>query len=189
MWAKIITIKRTKDLNYFSLCAFNLFNTRVSQFELNYWNKWTFPPHSNLLRNKAVRLVFFFVVQGYISPEYSKWWNHIVSIMSCVVLFLFLLMWSEQDEFPVVTVLLSVLSWIRFVAHPHPRPCVFTEWVCVVITLGSRLKCYVCGIMWHNVQTSATGRTEACNAQSACRSGRTCTSVVKCLPHIWARIV
>ncbi len=32
-------------LNYFSLCAFNLFNTRVSQFELNYWNKWTFPRH------------------------------------------------------------------------------------------------------------------------------------------------
>ncbi len=47
MWAKIITIKRTKDLNYFSLCAFNLFNTRVSQFELNYWNKWTFPQYSN----------------------------------------------------------------------------------------------------------------------------------------------
>ncbi len=42
MWAKIITIKRTKDLNYFSLCALNLFNTGVSQFELNYWNKWTF---------------------------------------------------------------------------------------------------------------------------------------------------
>ncbi len=50
MWAKIITIKRTKDLNYFSLWAFNLFNTRVSQFELNYWNKWTFPRHSNLFR-------------------------------------------------------------------------------------------------------------------------------------------
>ncbi len=32
----IITIKRTKDLNYFSLCALHLFNTRVSQFELNY---------------------------------------------------------------------------------------------------------------------------------------------------------
>ncbi len=32
MCAKII-IKRTKDLNYFSLCALNLFNTRVSQFE------------------------------------------------------------------------------------------------------------------------------------------------------------
>ncbi len=45
-----ITIKRNKDLNYFSLCALNLFNTRVSQFELNYWNKWTFPRHSNLLR-------------------------------------------------------------------------------------------------------------------------------------------
>ncbi len=28
--------KRTKDLNYFNLCAFNLFNTRVSQYELNY---------------------------------------------------------------------------------------------------------------------------------------------------------
>ncbi len=42
MWAKIITIKRTKDLKYFSLYALNLFNTRVSQFELNYWNKWTF---------------------------------------------------------------------------------------------------------------------------------------------------
>ncbi len=42
MWAKIITIKRTKDLNYFSLCALNLFNTRVSQFDLNYWNKWAF---------------------------------------------------------------------------------------------------------------------------------------------------
>ncbi len=42
MWAKIITIKRTKDLNYFSLCALNLFNEGVSQFELNYWNKWTF---------------------------------------------------------------------------------------------------------------------------------------------------
>ncbi len=50
MWAKISTIKRTKDLNYFSLCSLNLFNTRVSQFELNYWNKWTFPWHSNILR-------------------------------------------------------------------------------------------------------------------------------------------
>ncbi len=50
MWAKITTIKRTKDLNYFSLCALNLFNTRVSQFELNYWNKGTFPRHTNLLR-------------------------------------------------------------------------------------------------------------------------------------------
>ncbi len=50
MWAEIITIKITKDLNYFSLCAFNLFNTQVSQFELNSWNKWTFPSYSNLLR-------------------------------------------------------------------------------------------------------------------------------------------
>ncbi len=55
MWAKIITIKRTKDLNYFSLCALHLFNTQVSQFELNYWNKWTFPRHSNLLRCTCTR--------------------------------------------------------------------------------------------------------------------------------------
>ncbi len=34
--SKNITIKRTKDLNYVSLCALNLFNTRVSQLELNY---------------------------------------------------------------------------------------------------------------------------------------------------------
>ncbi len=50
MWAKIITIKRSKDLNYFNLCVLNLFNTQVSQFEFNYWNKLTFPRHSNLLR-------------------------------------------------------------------------------------------------------------------------------------------
>ncbi len=45
-----VTIKRTKDLNYFSLCALDLFNKRVSQLQLNYWNKLTFPWHSNLLR-------------------------------------------------------------------------------------------------------------------------------------------
>ncbi len=56
MWAKIITIKITKDLNYFSLCAFNLLNTRISQFELNYWNKYTFPQHSNLLKCSCTSL-------------------------------------------------------------------------------------------------------------------------------------
>ncbi len=65
MWAKIITIKRTKDLNYFSLCALNLFNTRVSQFELNYWNKWTFPPHTNLLRCTCISFKDFkYITQG-----------------------------------------------------------------------------------------------------------------------------
>ncbi len=59
MWAKIITIKRTKDLNYFSLCALNLFNTRVSQFELNYWNKLTFTWHSNLLRCTCMSVSFW----------------------------------------------------------------------------------------------------------------------------------
>ncbi len=32
----VITIKITKVLNYLSLCALNLFNKLVSQFELNY---------------------------------------------------------------------------------------------------------------------------------------------------------
>ncbi len=50
--------------NYFSLCALNLFNTRFSQFELNYWNKWTFPRHSNLLRCTCV---FF---RGWIEIKY-----------------------------------------------------------------------------------------------------------------------
>ncbi len=50
MRAKIIIKKKKKDLNYFSLCALDLFNTQVSQFELNYVNKLTFPQHSNLLR-------------------------------------------------------------------------------------------------------------------------------------------
>ncbi len=36
-------LKKNKDLNYWSLCAFNLFNTWVSHFELKYWNKLTFP--------------------------------------------------------------------------------------------------------------------------------------------------
>ncbi len=62
MWAKIITSKRTKDLNYFSLCALHLFNTRVSQFELNYWNKWTFPRHSNLLRCTCVCIYIYIYI-------------------------------------------------------------------------------------------------------------------------------
>ncbi len=62
MWAKIITIKRTKDLNYFSLCALNLFNTWISQFELNYWNKWTLPRHSNLLRCTCITIQFICII-------------------------------------------------------------------------------------------------------------------------------
>ncbi len=66
MWAKIITIKRTKDLNYLSLCAFNLFKTRVSQFELNYWNKWTFPQHSNLLKCTCIYTMWPLTIPLYI---------------------------------------------------------------------------------------------------------------------------
>ncbi len=52
-------MKRTKDLNYLCLCAFNVFNTKVSQFELNYWNKWTFPQHSNLLRCTCIYIYIY----------------------------------------------------------------------------------------------------------------------------------
>ncbi len=75
MWAKIITIKRTKYLNYFSLCSLNVFNTRVSQFELNYWNKWTFPRHSNLLRctfTLLVKLLVSFLnIHDYCSKKFG----------------------------------------------------------------------------------------------------------------------
>ncbi len=75
--SQIITIKRTKDLNYFSLCAFHLFNTRVSQFELNYWNKWTFPQHSNLLRctckiNKKI-YIFLNSFGGWLCHQRALW--------------------------------------------------------------------------------------------------------------------
>ncbi len=50
LYPSMLTESWVEDLNYFSLCALNIFNTWVSQFELNYWNKWTFLRHSNLLR-------------------------------------------------------------------------------------------------------------------------------------------
>ncbi len=96
MWAKIITIKRTKDLNYFSLCALNLFNTWVSQFELNYWNKWTFPRHSNLLRCTCMYLFFFFQKEQYllfnISEGYTtflfyfSWHNVLSGVISLILI-------------------------------------------------------------------------------------------------------
>ncbi len=33
-----------------AVCVHLIYLIRISQFELNYWNKWTFPRHSNLLR-------------------------------------------------------------------------------------------------------------------------------------------
>ncbi len=76
---QIITIKITKDLNYFSLWALNLFHTQVSQFELNYWNKWTFPRHSNLLKCTCIyikihdnrrKTTSFTVLHGSGKPSY-----------------------------------------------------------------------------------------------------------------------
>ncbi len=95
MWAKIITIKRTKDLNYFSLCALDLFNTRVSQFELNYWNKWTFPRHFNLLRCTCIYLFFFQkeqyllfnISEGYTTfLFYFSWHNVLSGVISLILI-------------------------------------------------------------------------------------------------------
>ncbi len=36
--------------------------TQVSQFELNYWNKWTFPRHSNLLRCTCITLMTMIIL-------------------------------------------------------------------------------------------------------------------------------
>ncbi len=72
-WIEIITIKRTKDLNYFSLCALNLFNTRVSQFKLIYWNKWTFPQHSNLLRFTCIFNLFLNMLKS--ASTWPTWWG------------------------------------------------------------------------------------------------------------------
>ncbi len=37
-----------------------IFDRFFSQFELNYWNKWTFPQHSNLLRCTCISIKHFF---------------------------------------------------------------------------------------------------------------------------------
>ncbi len=79
MWAKIITIKRTKDLNYFSLCALNLFNTRVSQLELNYWNKWTVSRHSNLLRCTCIYCLY---MKQYAVSSIQLFCCHILRVFS-----------------------------------------------------------------------------------------------------------
>ncbi len=112
MWAKIITIKRTKDLNYFSLCALNLFNTRVSQFELNYWNKWTFPRRSNLLRCTCIWICFsssawarvkFIVLNISIAVSQPKATN--VPLLLCLITVTFLECHSELTDVYFVNVI------------------------------------------------------------------------------------
>ncbi len=83
MWAKILTFKRSKDLNCFSLCALNLFNAQVLQFELNYWNKSTFPQQSNLLRYtcRYILLCFYYVAaETYCGGSEFKYPGYVVNI-------------------------------------------------------------------------------------------------------------
>ncbi len=65
-------LKGPKYLNYFSLCALNLFNTRVSQFMLNYWNKWTFPRHSNLRCTCIRSLIWTGIMAEYLVMSTSQ---------------------------------------------------------------------------------------------------------------------
>ncbi len=91
MWAKIIIINRTKDFNYFSLCAFNLFNTWVSQLswitEINelFHDKvrpLSKAPNPQLLPGHRI-------VSCPSAPSVcaSKWWEHIslLVILSIIV--------------------------------------------------------------------------------------------------------
>ncbi len=68
MWAKIISIKRTKDLNYFSLCAFNLFNNKFHNLSLTaeindlfhniliYWDAPVYASHVALQAKKHTQI-------------------------------------------------------------------------------------------------------------------------------------
>ena len=51
--------KRKKHLKYFTLYVMNLYNIWVSLFELNYWNKLTFPWYSNVFRCTCMCSTFF----------------------------------------------------------------------------------------------------------------------------------
>ncbi len=62
----------------------NLFNTRVSQFELNYWNKWTFPRHSNLLKCTCVCVCVCIYVCCFNKTAYVNKIN-IVDIYACFI--------------------------------------------------------------------------------------------------------
>ncbi len=73
MWATMITIKRTKDLNYFSLRALNLFNTEFHNLSwitetnellhdiLIYWDEWD---EWIMHLYKCICLGYFFVVSS-----------------------------------------------------------------------------------------------------------------------------
>ncbi len=120
MWP---TIKRAKDLNYFSLCALNLFNTRVSQFELNYWNKWTFPWHSNFLRCTCICTIFNVLPTSLHKPcwvtQYCQMetWKHKWDIQLPICPFC--LWWSASAD------LISYSEWQR--CGPWMPPIVLTS--------------------------------------------------------------
>ncbi len=141
MWAKIITIKRTKDLKYFSLCAFNLFNTRVSQFELNYWNKWTFSQHLNLLRCTCFYMNYRFVK----SLSHFKRNNIICKQIATRWLFC-----NKVDTVLLITVYLLVKKWLVQERREWPR--YWRKWrkgkvqfkrEHLIIFHGPRIKTYV----------------------------------------------
>ncbi len=141
MWAKIITIKRTKDLNYFSLCALHLFNTQVSQFELNYWNKWTFPRHHTLLRCTCIVICLTMYLS--ITYDCSKlMWQDISDLFNITVLCPFLT--PNQTITPSLKLLPDCLIITPPLA-PNPKP---TNTRRVIIWRGAEFGT----TLWHNLE-------------------------------------
>ncbi len=113
-------IKRTKDLNYFSLCALNLFNTRVSQFELNYWNKWTFPRHSNLLRYTCVCIYIYIYIYIYIIIIIIIFFFYCTTQKQNLFLFtMFVSVFGSSPSFPGLCFLSTALRYRCVVMMEH----------------------------------------------------------------------
>ncbi len=144
MWAKIITIKRTKKTNYFSLCALNLCNTRVSQFDLNYWNKWTFPQHSNLLRCTSVYIYIYIHIHTYLHTHtyiyiyvyVCVYIHHLCIICFLMALFIYIYIYISN----LVLGPLQFFFIVTFLLQSH-----FTSWISVMF-FSCLLK--VCCCLW-----------------------------------------
>ncbi len=116
MWAKIITIKRTKDLNYFCLCALDLFNTQVSQFELNYWlhSNWDAPVHDTIskIENLCSKSVILQILAKQInmrnfnklkSNQMAHLWMLLLSFFFFLTCFLIVIVFKDLTSFNQVT--------------------------------------------------------------------------------------
>ncbi len=131
---------RTKNLNYFSLCALNLFNTRVSQFELNNWNKWTFPRHSNLL--KCTCILHFYFKHSFLRSHFK-----LIMFVSVCMRSLYPLKFSERVYLCSFELLGGQSHVFKNRPSPtqvllgvtRPRACVCVYVVCVCVCVSAPL--------------------------------------------------